>query len=713
MFIDFLFEVFRQNAESEAVIWHDQSFAYGKLLDWTNHWRSYLQENRIATGMVTAVEADFSPNAIALMLALIESGCIAVPLTSSVAAKKAEFMAIAGVEALLELDAHDEARLTRFERPLEHEILHRLRERGHPGLILFSSGSTGQSKAAVHDIVGMLGKFKVRRHARRAITFLLYDHIGGFNTMLYQLSNAGCIVTVQDRDPDTVLRTVERHKVELLPTSPTFINLILLSEAYRRYDLSSLKIVTYGTEPMPESTLRRFHQVQPHIQLQQTYGLSEVGILRSKSRSSDSLWVKLGGEGFQTRVVDGILQIKAESAMLGYLNAPSPFTDGGWFDTGDRVEVDGDYFRILGRQSEIINVGGQKVYPAHVESVVQEMPEVAEVSVYGQKNAILGQIVCATIRLRESRDARQFHRELRQFCRQRLQEFQIPVQVRLAEKAMHGERFKKNRRENVASWKFKPDALASVHERMALVKGQSTGGFFTNYFRQEMVGPQVLTAATARSVLLANDEHDFFRLYFFTSDLVDLEQILHDVDFPGDVVASYLTKTADENIAAAFQQSGFNPIATYRRMITYRLPPQRPNPALEYAIATDVDELHEGLFQAFNKYTDHLPTKNRLLSYILNQWVIVHRQTNRILGAVCFQLQGPRVNYNYLYNFSRNTLDFLRLQNNFYGVMHQRGIRAGFLWINHTDTRLAALHELMGWRFDGLQDYFYLRSSVN
>jgi len=311
MCIDFLFEVFRQNAESEAVIWRNQSFAYGKLLDWTNHWRSFLRKNRIATGTVTAIEADFSPNAIALMLALIESGCIAVPLTSSVAARKAEFMAIAGVEALLELDARDEARLTRFERPPTHKILQRLREREHPGLILFSSGSTGESKAAVHDIVGMLGKFKVRRHARRAITFLLYDHIGGFNTMLYQLSNAGCIVTVQDRDPDTVLRAVEQYKVELLPTSPTFINLILLSEAYRRYDLSSLKIVTYGTEPMPESTLRRFHQVLPHIELQQTYGLSEVGILRSKSRSSDSLWVKLGGEGFQTRVVDEILQTTA------------------------------------------------------------------------------------------------------------------------------------------------------------------------------------------------------------------------------------------------------------------------------------------------------------------------------------------------------------------------------------------------------------------
>jgi hypothetical protein len=261
--------------------------------------------------------------------------------------------------------------------------------------------------------------------------------------------------------------------------------------------------------------------------------------------------------------------------------------------------------------------------------------------------------------------------------------------------------------------KFEPDTLASVHDRMALVKAQSTGAFFTNYFRQEMVGPQILTSATARTVLLANDEHDFFRLYFFTSDPADFGQTLRDVNLPGNAVAGYLTKAADKNIAAAFQQSGFNPIATYRRMITYQLPTQQPNPALEYAIAADVDQLYEGLFRTFNKYTDHLPTKDRLHRYVENQWVIVNRQADRIRGAVCFQLEGPRVNYNYLYNLSGNALDFLRLQNNFYGVMHQRGIRAGFLWINQTETRLAALHESMGWRFDGLKDYFYLRFPVD
>jgi acyl-coenzyme A synthetase/AMP-(fatty) acid ligase len=449
MFINFLLDIFHQSADVEAVIWHDRRFLYADLLRSINRWRDYLRSERIESGAVTAVEADFSPNAIALMLALIETGCIVVPLTSSVTAKKTEFMGIAGAEALIQFDKLDHPQLTRFERSHPHTLIQELRSRQHPGLILFSSGSTGRSKAAVHDIVPMLGKFRVRRHARRAITFLLYDHIGGFNTMLYQLSNTGCIVTVQNRDPDSVLRAVEQYKVELLPTSPTFMNLVLLSDAYRRYDLSSLKIVTYGTEPMPESTLRRFHEVLPHVQLQQTYGLSEVGILRSKSRSSDSLWVKLGGEGFRTRVVDDILHVQAESAMLGYLNAPSPFTADGWFNTGDKVEVDGEYFRILGRQSDIINVGGQKVYPAQVESVVQEMPEVAEVAVYGERNAIMGQIPCAAIRLRQARDPGEFRRDLRKFCRHRLQEFQIPVRVTLVDHAMHGQRFKKNRREYI------------------------------------------------------------------------------------------------------------------------------------------------------------------------------------------------------------------------------------------------------------------------
>lgn len=445
MSIDFMLEVFEMNREKEAMIWKEQTYHYQLLLNQIEYWTQQIQANHISRGTVVIIEADFSPNAIALFLALIRHACIVVPLTSSVTSQTSDFIKIAQGEIAFVIDENDQVEIRALPYRAEHAFYDDLKRMRHPGLILFSSGSTGKSKAAVHDLHGILQKFKVPRHTFRSISFLLYDHIGGINTLLYNLSNAGCIVTIQNRSPDDVLRIIEKYRIELLPTSPTFINLILLSEAYKRYDLSSLKTVTYGTEPMPESTLKRFHELFPNVNLLQTYGLSEVGILRSKSRRSDSLWVKVGGEGFETRIVDGILQIKSKSAMLGYLNAASPFTEDGWFHTGDAVETDGEYIKILGRKSEIINVGGQKVYPAEVESAILEMDEVAEVTVYGEDNPITGHIVCANVTLSDTEEPKKTALRIKKFCRGKLEPYKIPVKVNLVHEKQYNERFKKAR----------------------------------------------------------------------------------------------------------------------------------------------------------------------------------------------------------------------------------------------------------------------------
>ena len=445
MHIDFLRTRFAESENRDALVWRDEIYSYGFLLKALDDWADKLQREEIADSSIVSIEADFSPSAIALMLALIEKNCIIVPLSQSVDAKKPEFREIAEVEVCIEIDDSDKANIRRRDITPAHDILCGLKSSRHPGLVLFSSGSTGKSKAAVHDFVPMLEKYQVQRHSMRSITFLLFDHIGGVNTLLYNLSNAGCVITVGDRKPETVCRTIEEFEVELLPTSPTFINLLLVSEAYRKYSLSSLKMVTYGTEVMPESTLSRFHKLFPEIRLLQTYGLSEVGILRSKSKASDSLFVKVGGEGFETRVVDGLLEIKARSAMLGYLNAENPFTDDGWFKTGDAVEVDGDYIRILGRKSEIINVGGEKVYPAEIESVLQTMDGVEDVAVNGQPHPITGNIVVAYVKLSSGESLAEFRKRMRKHCAGKLGRFMIPQKVELVESSLHGERFKKMR----------------------------------------------------------------------------------------------------------------------------------------------------------------------------------------------------------------------------------------------------------------------------
>jgi long-chain acyl-CoA synthetase len=448
--IDFLLDIFEANRARDAIVWRDRVYSYRRLAAAVRDWTARLQASEVEPGTVVSVDADFSPNAISLMLALIAHRCIVVPLAASVAANKPEFEEIAEVEAAVRITADDEVEIAPTGRMARHELLTQLKTAGRPGLVLFSSGSTGTCKAALHDFVPLLEKFKVPRRQLRTLCFLLFDHIGGVNTLLYTLSNAGCVVTVAARQPEVVCQAIERWRVQLLPTSPTFLNLLLLSEAHRRYDLSSLSLVTYGTEVMLDSTLRKVREALPGVELVQTYGLSELGILRSKSRSSDSLWMKVGGEGFQTRVVDGLLEIKARSAMLGYLNAPSPFTEDGWFMTGDAVEVDGEYIRVLGRRSESINVGGEKVYPAEVESTLQAMDGVQEVAVSGERNAITGAVVKARVRLETGETAAEFRTRMREFCAGRLSRFKIPQKVVLVGDELRNERFKKIRSEKVS-----------------------------------------------------------------------------------------------------------------------------------------------------------------------------------------------------------------------------------------------------------------------
>ena len=197
---------------------------------------------------------------------------------------------------------------------------------------------------------------------------------------------------------------------------------------------------------MPEYVLNRLHQEFPWVKLQQTYGLTEVGILRSKSKDNHSLFVKVGGEDYQTRIVDNMLEIKSKSAMLGYLNAPNPFTKDGWFKTGDVVESDGEYIRILGRKSEIINVGGEKVYPVEVENVIQSMNGVQDVAVVGVPHPITGNIVRANVKLTTSEDLSHFKIRMHQYCKDKLQRFKIPQQVIMMNTELHSERFKKMRR---------------------------------------------------------------------------------------------------------------------------------------------------------------------------------------------------------------------------------------------------------------------------
>lgn len=440
MLLDQILGVMEENFNKTALITDGVEYTYRDLLDVYLKYEELLLD--IPQGSVFCVQGEFDVNSIGLMLALINRRCIYVPLAKTV--KDVEFyLNTAECEYFFDME---ENKLHKRKVKVCHPLLTELRSRQLPGLIFFSSGTTGTPKAAVHDMMPYIHRFEKRGKTLRSMAFLLFDHAGGFNTVMQSISNGGLLVTLSKRTPDEVCGAIEKYRLELLPTSPTFLHMLLLGRYYEKYDLRSLKIISYGTEPMPKSTLVRLHQVFPSIKMKQTYGLTEVGALRTKSRASDSLWMKIGGdEHHQIKVVNDILYIKSDMAMLGYLNAESPFDKDGWYNTGDKVGVDGEYLLIKGRNSELINVGGEKVYPAEVESVLLEINGVRDAVVQGISNPIMGQVVQANIYPDENIDRIELTQKIKAECRIKLEKFKRPVKIVFSEQPFRTDRFKKKR----------------------------------------------------------------------------------------------------------------------------------------------------------------------------------------------------------------------------------------------------------------------------
>ena len=278
------------------------------------------------------------------------------------------------------------------------------------------------------------------------INFLLFDHWGGLNTFFHCFASNCVLVFPRSRNPDYICELIEKHKIELLPTTPSFLNLLIISGAIQRYDISSLKLITYGAEPMPMTTLEMVRKQLPGIELRQTYGMIEIGVLKAKSKNSDSLWVKIGGEGCDIRVVDGILQVKSTTTMLGYIGEEMPLTKDGYFITGDAVEQNGDWLRILGRKSEIVMVGAEKVYPIEVESVLLKHPHVVDVMVFGERNPILGNVLCAHVQPHSSIEAgEKLLEDLRAYASDKLKPYMRPIKYVLNNEIGVGSRAKKVR----------------------------------------------------------------------------------------------------------------------------------------------------------------------------------------------------------------------------------------------------------------------------
>lgn len=425
-------ERLRAHSPLDCLFTEGASCTYAQLIENIERWQARFETLHVAPGAVVGLRADYSFDSIAALLALLDRGVIVALIPRD--RDSAQYLEDARAEALLQFDAASSHEWRVLGNPPPHALLIRLREAGDGGIVLFTSGSTGRPKAALQSAERLLHKFTRPGRRFRTLAFLLFDHIAGIDTLFYTLANGGALVLAARRDPQAILRLIASRRVEVLPASPSFLRMMCAVPELDTHDLASLQIITYGSEPMDPGTLARLNARFPHVQITQKYGTTETGSPRSVSRGNDSLWLRIRSEGVETKVVDGILWIRSEGTILGYLNAASPLDAEGWYCTGDLVEVDGEWMRFRGRATDIINVAGEKVAPAEVEQSILELDFVREAMVHGEPHPLLGQVVAARVTLVVSGfDEREAAKRIRAHCRQHLAPYKVPVRIEVVE----------------------------------------------------------------------------------------------------------------------------------------------------------------------------------------------------------------------------------------------------------------------------------------
>ena len=436
---------FKDNDQT-AIIYDGKKDSYNELYIKIKEIQSFIKD-KIKSGEVVAILADYSFVSIALFFALYENKNIIAPITSTSQKEIDGKVKESFSTKIINLEDENLV-ITNIKSEASHKIINDLQNSKCAGLILFSSGSTGAPKAMIHNLDTLVDSYGDKKQKQiNMLVFLMFDHIGGINTMLNILSMNATMIIPQNRNADDICQLIEEYKIAVLPSSPTFLNLILINRSYEKYDLSSLRMITYGTETMPEGLLGRLKAVFSKVKFLQTFGTSETGIAATSSKSSSSTFMKIDDENLEYKIVDNELWLRSKTQILGYLNrSMESFTNDGWFKTGDLVELDNEGFiKIIGRNKEIINVGGQKVLPSEVESVLLGMDEIEDCLVYGEQNAITGQSVSCDVVLKHGIDDSGFKILVRKFCKDKLDNFKIPTRVNVVQKTEFTERFKKSR----------------------------------------------------------------------------------------------------------------------------------------------------------------------------------------------------------------------------------------------------------------------------
>lgn len=317
--------------------------------------------------------------------------------------------------------------------------------------LLYTSGTTGFPKGALlsHRAMMMVGHGASARLGlgagdRWTSIIPLFHCAGCILNLLGCLQNGAAYVGVPSFDPEAMFRIIEAERCTFLSGVPTSYLAMLDHPARGNYDLSSLRAGSCGGADCNPDVLRRCAAEFPMPGLSQVYGQTEGATLFVCPSADDpQRWDTAGTAlpGYELRIVDpvtlatrspgeiGEIQARGPMVMAGYYKRPEDtaetILDDGWLRTGDLgyLRDDGHLVIAGGRLRDMIIRGGENIYPAEIENVLQAHPGVASVAVFGIADSYYGEIVAAAVKIAAPVSAA----ELQSLCAERIAKFKVPA----------------------------------------------------------------------------------------------------------------------------------------------------------------------------------------------------------------------------------------------------------------------------------------------
>lgn len=291
----------------------------------------------------------------------------------------------------------------------------------------YTSGSTGNPKGCMLTHEGQFWNVEaqsdrdVDENDRLLVSLPLY-HKNAMAAMKMIIYLGASAVILKKVDIPKILESIERHKCTFLTGVPAFYQMIVnyIEESEETYDFSSLRFLSCGSSDAPKELLEKINTIF-QVPVYEGYGLTEGGPIVTSSKQGVQRLGSAGKpvKGCEIKIVDedgnpvkrgeiGELVVRNLGVAKGYWNLPDvtakKISEDGWLKTGDAVWEDEDGFiYIVGRKDDMINVGGENVYPKEVENILLQHPDIAEAAVVAKAHEIKGEVPAAFVVLKEGK----------------------------------------------------------------------------------------------------------------------------------------------------------------------------------------------------------------------------------------------------------------------------------------------------------------------